>query len=655
MTRRYARFLQSLALSVALVASLAGCPDDPYDPQTWIDKLDDRAEVKNAITQLQRLKTEKGISKAIVPLSDVWEKQNRPKKVLSVIIEIASGEPLCDPDNKEKKCNPDGPHWEEAVPVLQKAVEEFDVGDQNSIDNAIVAADALGRAGIKDAVPTLIRAVNKSMPQLSPGQRVRLSAIAALGKFGNDSRAVEALVKVMSADPKNQPVPLFAATALALADARSADAVEPLIVGLFKIAPIFAQCRRALINIGPPARDRLITIFKGKDEVLNQLAKDNKFNINCSKRIGPETDCAAPSNLQYKSALLLGDFYSSEAVKPLLAGLDDAPLPSFFEQGIPGPSQHTAILDALKKIGDFSAADRVWKYSQDSGTDDGVRPLAIDTYSYLTMDTDKLGDLAKLIKDDEADEQVRMASGIAYGRLARSEDQYDPLKYMIDRYKKEADKKDKDVKKAQDAYDKAKKKHDELNKEFLANKEDKKLEAKVSSAREAMDTKRQELSMAEGRVAAYRGFQRSFEQNLARAHVAVMCKKDAECYMGILSKSEAEIGAALGKHIQDFDKWSEQEKKDLKVAAVERALIEIRKLGEGARSVEDKLLEQVASKDRITRQGTLMALVKVAALPCDKCVKRMEEVLEDQREETTLQALAVETEAVRGYFLWAGK
>ena len=35
-----------------------------------------------------------------------------------------------------------------------------------------------------------------------------------------------------------------------------------------------------------------------------------------------------------------------------------------------------------------------------------------------------------------------MASGIAYGRLATAESQYDPLLYMIDRYRKEAEKKE---------------------------------------------------------------------------------------------------------------------------------------------------------------------------------------------------------------------
>ena len=646
MTRRYATFLRSLAIPLVLGLSLGGCPEDPYDPQTWIEKLDDPSQVKNAITQLQRLKKEKGIHKAIKPLAKTWDKQNRPKKILTVIVEIA-------------ETGHGGPHWELALEVLQLAVDEFDVGDAKSIDAAILATDALGKSGIKDAVPTLIRALNKDMPKLSPGQRVRLSSVAALGKFGKDKRAVDALVKVMKEDPDKQPPQLFAAAALALADARSPDAVEPLIVAMFKIAPIYAQCRRALINIGPAARDRLIEVFKGKDEVMNQLAKDNKFNIDCKKGMGPDSTCKAPSNLQYKSALLLGDFYSTEATKPLLKGLDADPLPSYFEAGNIGPTQHTSILNAMKLIGDSSAADRVWKYATDEKTDDGVRPMAIDTYSYLTQKGDKLGDLAKYIKDDKGDDQVRMASGITYGRLATSEDQYEPLMYMINRYKKEADKKDKDFKKADEAFKKAEKAFKDLDKTYMENKAakktDKKLNAKRKKAQAKMDEKQQAKSLLEGEVALFRGFQRSFEQNLARAHVAVMCKKDAACYADILDKKPDDIGTALSKYIKDFDKWSDDEKKNLLVGAIERSLIELRKMGKDGAPATDKLLEKVDSEDGITRQGILMALVKIAPLPCDQCVKRFDEVLAKQKDQTTLQRLSVETQAVRGFFLWAGK
>jgi tetratricopeptide (TPR) repeat protein len=641
MTRRHALPIWSATLSLLLALGLTGCPSDPYDPATWIDKLDDAnpQEVQRAITELQRLKMEPGIDKAIAPLAKVWEKQNRPTKVLRVIIELAD----------ESK---GGPYWENAVPVLRTAVDEFDVGDERSIQNAIAAADALGKAKDKDSIQTLIRAVNKQMPKLSAGQRVRLAAISALGKFGDEKRAVEALLKVLEADPKEQPPTLFAAAALALADARSADAIEPLIVALFKIPMIFPQARRALIATGKPAVPKLISIFKGEDKVLNQLAKDNKFNVNCDKGMGEETTCVAPTNLEYKSALLLGDFYATEAVKPLMAGLKAPPLPSFFEGGAPGPSQHTAILDSLRKIGESEAADAVWSYATASDTDDAVRPLALDVYSFLTTDTKNLKDMATMIKDDDADEQVRLAAGIAYGRLARAEDQYEPIMFMINRYKKRADEKEASAKKAKDAFEKAKKSYDAL---AAKEKDPKKPGKATAKAKSEMESKQQASSILEGEVGGYRNFQRTFEQNLARAHVGTMCKQDPKCYAGVLDKPVDDLGKDLGKYIKDWKDWSEREKKDLQVASIDRALMELRKLGVKARPVVDKLLEQVESTDRITRQGILLALVKIAELPCDKCVKRLAEVMESQKDQSTLQALTVETEAIRNFFLWAGK
>lgn len=639
MTRRHVTLYGALTIPLVSLFFLTGCPENPYDPDTWIEKLDQPGEVKNAITQLQRLKVEDGIEKAIEPLAEAWDAQNRPKKILTVIIEIA----------EEGK---GGPYWDLAIPVLETALKEFDVGDNKSIENAITAAEALGRAKKKETVPTLVATVRKVMPKLSPGQRVRLTAIASLGHFGKDPSAVGALVKVMSADPKDQPPQLFAAAALAMAEARSPAAVEPLLVAMYKIGAIYPQVRRALIAIGVPARDRLISVFQKKDEVMNQLAKDNKFNVDCEKMAGDadESKCQAPSNLEYKAALLLGDFYSSEAVKPLMKGLDDKAWPAFFANGMPGPTQHTAILDALKKIGDETAAERVWDYANNQDTDDAVRPLAVDTYSYLTRSTKKLATMAKTIKDDDADDQVRMASGIAYGRLANTEKHYEPLLYMIKRYKDKAKEKEDESKKAE-------KKAEKLKKEFKAldEKTKDKKNKKLVKARSKMESAQQDKSIADSWANQYRGFQRSFEQNLARAHIGTTCKKDPKCYVETLDKSEEDIGKSLSKYIKNWKDWSKQEKTDLKIAAVERSLVELRKMGKDARPVVDTLLKHVESKDRITRQGSLMALVKIAELPCDKCADRLQEVITKQKNESTLAALTVETQAVQYFFLWAGK
>lgn len=621
MSRRYAfgRRLPAYLAATFLTLATAGCPSDPYDPQTWIDKLDDRGEDKQAIIELQRLKD----PVAIKPLAKVWEERSRPEQVLSVIIDLAS--------NKDAQGNQ---HWEDALPVLRKAMEEFDVSDVHSVENAKMAADALGEAKDAESIELLINVVKKSMPRRSPGQEVRRSAIRALGKLGNEPRAVEALIGVLKEKVEDQLPELFAAAADALGETRNPKAIVPLIEAIYKIPPVYAQGRRALVAIGKPAIPELIKIFQGDHKEINALAKENKFNINCDREMGPESNCKAPTNLEFKAAALLGDLYAREAVDPLVAGLKKPALPAFFmPNGAPGPTQHAAILDALRKINDAKAADAVRAYWQDPNTDDVLRPFAIDVYSTLTTSTDALGALGKLIKDDEQEEQIRMAAGQAHARLVRDSKDFEPLLFMIDRYKKEGAKFDREAQKLEPKLEQAKK---DKNKSKI-------------------DEVGQELAMAQARAAGYRNYQRAFEQNLARAHVGVRCKQDPQCYGAVLDETGEDVGKKLSEHIKDLDKWSTEEKANLKLAAAERALFELVKIGDKARPVMDKILKHVESPERIMRQGTLLAMVHLAELPCDKCIERLDEIIEAQKEDTKLSELTKDTQVTRNYFLWAGR
>lgn len=638
MSRRRAVPRWSLQWIIVMTFSMAlmGCPEDPYDPETWIDKLDDPAELDKAITELQRLED----PVAIKPLSKVWQDRGRPNRVLRAIIELAEREK----DGGEA-------HWEQALPVLRLAIDDFDVGDTQSIENAKLAADALGRAKDKESIESLVNVVNKPMPRLSPGQAVRRSAIMALGKFGSEPRAVDTLVDVLKQKIDDQPVEIFAAAANALADARSPKAIQPLLDALYRIPPIYDQCRRALIAIGAPVVPELIKIFKGDHEGLNKLAKESKFNIGCNQGMGPETSCQAPTNLQFKAATLLGDMYAKEAVDVLTAGLSASALPAFFyPNGAPGPTQHAAILDALRKINARSSESAVAKYWQDSSTDDMIRPIAIDVYSMLSTSTDTLSALAKLVKDDDQEEPVRMAAGQAYARLVRDAGAYEPLLFMRDRYKKEADKYVAKAKKTKEAFDKAKEEFAKLKKEIKDPKD-----PKFTKGLAKMEEAQQENAMAQNRVAGYRNFQRAFEQHLARAHTGVTCKQDPKCYADILGKDGDAIGKGLGKHITDLDKWSVDEKNALKFAAAERALLELAKMGEKGRPGFDAVMKNVDSKERVLRQGAMLAMVHIAKLPCDECVTRLDAIIAEQQDESTLAALTADTKAVRNYFLWAGK
>ena len=634
-----------LAAAVLLLVAVAACEKDRFDPNTWIEQLDNPIEADKAVTELHRLKD----PVAIAPLGKYWESNNRPERVLRVIVDLA--EPKAQEDGT---MGPDS--WAAALPFLRTALDDLDVGDPQSVENAKLAAHAIGQANDKESLELLTSVVKKKMPKLSTGQEVRRAAITALGQFGTEARAVESLIQVIDAEPDAQPPQIFAAAVDALGVARSVDAMPYLLEALYRIPVISAQCRRALVAIGKPAIPELIKILNGRHKKLNELAKELEFNINCEAGFGPESKCKAPTNLEYKAASLLGDLYAKEAVKSLTATLSKPALPAFFfPNGSPGPSQHTAVLDALRKINDESATSAVRAYWQDPKTDDIIRPLAIDVYSFITTSTQSLPELAKLTKDDGQDEQIRLASGQAYARLARAKGEFGPLEDMVKRYRREANKNqsraDKEVaklKKAQEAHKRAKEAAD-------AAPDDSGKAKALSRAEESLAKAERSAGSAENKVLGYRRFQRVFEQNLARAHAAATCKKDPSCYATLMGKSGEEIGGDMGKSLQGFDKWTPEEKSALKLAATERALLELIKLKDKARPAMSAVMEQVSSTERMVRQGSLLVMVHGAELPCGDCVTKLDEVYERQKDQSTLRQLSMETQVTRNYFLWAGK
>src|SRR3990172_1436445 len=90
------------ALAGALLMFLAGCPKDPYDCDTWTDKLDDKQEIERAITELGRLKCPESID----DLGDAWKANNYPARVLRVIIDVADQRDMGTVSEKDLKVDP---------------------------------------------------------------------------------------------------------------------------------------------------------------------------------------------------------------------------------------------------------------------------------------------------------------------------------------------------------------------------------------------------------------------------------------------------------------------------------------------------------------------------------------------------------------------
>lgn len=594
--------------------TIGACSSDPYDPQTWIDKLDDAGELEEAITALERLKC----PEAIKPLGKVWEKHNKWSKVLRVIIKLADqpemvkGHPKF-PNGDCPDAGP-GPYWEEAVPFLISAVEEFDVTDEREIQDAAVAAEALGKAKKTDAIQVLISAATKK-EKLRQGQMVRIAAVKALGGFGDNKRTVEAIVKVLETPAKMETIRLNAAAANALASTRSPSAIEPLIFALYEISPIYQQVRTALTTIGKPVVPELIKVFTGKHVAMNEYAKKNKFAIDCETKQGPGSTCVAPGNLRFKSASLLGDLRATEAIPALMASLAQPEMVSFFNGEQKGPSDHNAVLDALRKMGAFKAAPTLYKYIQAESTAAATRPLAIDAYSMLAKDTKALPYLQKTF--EAPDTGLRQVATLAYARLAKTDKQLKPIQAIIDRQ--------------------------------LASAKENDIKAQKSKDDEDKNT-------AEGAANDFRGFAREYEQHRTRARAGVVCGKDLACYQELLKLDAKGVVAKLKipNHRGAGEDMKKQDMQTYRIAALERALLEIAKMGKDATPAFEDLLTHAESTDRIIRQGVLLALVQVAPDPCDKCVTRLQAIIDAQSAQTTLDNLTSDTRIVMNHFISSG-
>lgn len=620
----FARIGTGLVAGLFLL-TLSACPKDPYDPDTWIDQLDDPEKVETAVNKLADLKD----PKAIKPLGKVWRKHSRSSRVLRIIIGLADQPP------------PKGPHWKDAVPILIEALD-FQMGDSRSIEDAMAAADALGRAKDPSAVQALIGVVNKThagkpLPITDAAQNARIAALRALGNFGNDPRAVDTLIKVLQTDPlddDNRDNPdanrgamfVRGAAANALGATKNPKVIEPLVLALYQVDVIFPQVRGALTRMGQAAVPELMKVFQGKHAEVNKFAKENNFNTDCSQGAGPGTKCVAPGAVAYKSAIVLGDMRAKEAVPLLIDALKRESQTSYFSpKGVPGPPDHNGVLDALRKIGDAKATDVVGNYMKAEGTDDVfVRPLAIDVYSMLARDAKEMDYLAKQIKDDGQEvEEIRKSAGMAYARLVTKPGQLEPLDFMIERYRKKAE--------------------ENVAKAAKAKKEEDKEDAIATAA-------------------GYRDLSTLFWQHKVRALVGIECDakgsatEKSKCYLDYLAMPPAAIVTKLKipVPIKVSDEDPEEMPKALKaafqMAAQERALLEIGKLGPEAKSALPDLLRLADTTERLLREGVLLAIVQVAPKPCPECTQRLTEVIEMQKDQDRLSLLSADTTVVRNYF-----
>jgi len=714
-----------------MVASLAGCPDNPYKADTWIKKLGDQREAERAVTELEQL----GDPAAIEPLGEAWVKQGKPVRMLQVVISLAR--PLT-PKEAEDKFVTDYQQtgrpasWDKALPYLKRALSEVDESNQRSIDSVMKAADALGESKLPDGLDALIELAQKPVTKkLAPAQ---VAAIRAIGKYTQEAnKAAAALVKVIDREAPPHPrtakekeqirgmeekyglfLSVSGAAINSLGDLHAAAAAKPLVLSMFRTPELFTQIRRALVATGPTAEDELRKVLAGNHAEVNQLFRDKKLDKYCGdKNDAPPDQCQPVSAMAFYPAVVLGDFYDPKAVGELLGVLKQRPLPVYYTDDQPSPNtQYNAVFDALRKIGSPEGAATVrtiWSgksvaeapkgkpgkggAAQASGgaSDLNTRVLAIGAYPFLTRDDTGLDDLGKIAADNSADDGLRQEAATAFARMSHDAKDISVLEGLAQKYfdasakkRAEADKHRPESDKADKELDKAKKLLDDAKAAALRATHDpskgvddikaataaaKKAEDEFKVAKATHKTAVEPYKGADGAAKAYKGYARMFQTHIARIEIAIRCNvtvdnkgttrkaTDAEmiaCYAASLKLKPAEAAANVGKYIKDIKEWTKDEQLGLLEANIERAMLEIGKRGPAASGLTETLLDSATSDDRIVRQSILLALPKIAKVPCNDCETKLQAAIKAGEGKTTLGDLNLETTMMKNYFGWAG-
>jgi hypothetical protein len=111
--------------------------------------------------------------------------------------------------------------------------------------------------------------------------------------------------------------------------------------------------------------------------------------------------------------------------------------------------------------------------------------------------------------------------------------------------------------------------------------------------------------------------------------------------------------------VTDASAWTAAERKELVDAEIERAVLELRRTGRAASGQVPALLAQIATPerldDRLVREAVLLALPRIAALPCDACRDELAAVVEAGQGKAELNELTYETSLLVAYYTWAGR
>jgi hypothetical protein len=475
----------------------------------------------------------------------------------------------------------------------------------------------------------------------------------------------------------------------AVAELRAPAAAKTLALQMYRTPELFDQIRRALVGAGPDAKGELKKILQGNHAEVNQLFKDKKLDRYCGdKNDAPADQCQPVSAKLFYAAVVLGDFYDPGSTPDLLAALKkDPPTPAYYLDEQPGPTQYNAILDALRKIGAADATNTVYEMwaggkpaKKGAPADPGdmsTKILAISVYPFLTRDGKGTDELGKIAGDNGADDGLRQEAATAFARLSRDAGDIQVLEGLANKYfdaaakkRKEADGKPKQEADAADKEFEAQKKAlDTIKVELIKttkdpNKTAEEIKAKTEQVKKAEEDFKAQKKKHREKVApyknldnaakAYKGYARMFQTHIARIEIGIRCKDDLACYANALKLTPDAAATNLSKYIKDIKDWTKDEKLGLLEGNIERAMLELGKKGPKASQFTDLLLDNAKSDNRLIRQSILLALPKIAAVPCQNCETKLDAAIRAGEGKTTIGQLNFETTMLRNYFSWAG-
>ena len=705
-----------ITLVVGLLG-VSGCPDNPYKASSWTKKLNTR-EHERAVQELEALGDPSAIPDLGKAWDEQGKPARDLQVIIALARPLTPAEAKAnfvtdyEESGREAHWAAAMPFLTMAI---EKVDEASAVSVESATKAAEAIGESKDPAGIDALISIADKAISKKLndPQIAAIRALgrfdneKSRAAAALIKIiereppqhprtvkGKDVTDTKELKR--AAEEKYSLFLRSSGAAInALGELQIETASKTLILSLYRTPALAAQIRRALVATGPKAKEELRRILTGENKEVNDLfaRKSQIYPQGLGFYCGdtgelPKDKCAEVGIKDFYAALVLGDFYDPKTTPDLLAALRKPAAPRDFQDDKAGPTQYVAIFDALKKIGPADAAATVRELwmpvaakpkakTAEAAPDLETRILAIGAYAYVARDTTGVEELGKIADDNNADDTLRQAAAETFARLARSTKDIDVLKRLAAKYFEASKKKrveaDAKPKQDADAADKVlaeeRKKNDDAKANVLkvsrdttkgaddikaASKLAKEAEAKFKVAKAAHRTATQPYKLLDGASKAYKGYARMFQTHIARIETAIRCKDNLECFAAALSLKPEDSANNLKPYIEDLAAWTKDEMLGLLEGNVERAMLEIGKKGAAASKYTNLLLDNAKSDNRLIRQSILLALPKIAALPCAACEAKLDAAIQAGAGKVTLNELTFETTMLRHYFSAGG-